>query len=383
MMDRRAFLKATVGTAASAVLVRPGWSNLGTSPSDYGPLTSLPDRIRKEELLALPRDFGYNALMADGDKLRDGLLTPDRPRQIGCFRLNGQTYAIRNHLGHGATSIGNANLSFDPASPGGSVCFILENNTNELLRDWCVLSGIEQPRFGTTTAWGTWIALDKRGNLFEANPRQRQLAKPEAVRIFGELPVGAIAYDSLNQALVATAGNELVRWLLASTPDLKAGGTLEMLSADPWNTVRESVFNWTAESAGVPSKRKIVALACRGAEIYVLTSTERLSESDLWLLRSLGGARVSVKRLRRLQTVSPESVEQMTLSPTGGVILASGQRLVAVPFNQAPFDLARTLKAGQRFMGVAFSVDGRSLLATLDRPGITVVIAGPWETGPL
>jgi len=377
-------LQAAIAAAASAVIpARLKAAAIPRGDRDYGRLAPAADRIRHETVLELPKDFSYVALTADGDKMRDGFSNPSGPRQLGCFRLNGQTYVARNHVGSGVSAIGPEASSFRPSSPGGIVCLILESGTSELLRDWCLMSGLESPTTGTRTPWGSWLAADADGNIFEAKLSQRELSKPAPLRPFGGLRVDRLAYDPAQHHLFAVGpnGRTLLRWTPKTIPDLSAGGVTHTLTAD-WQP-RGSAVTW---SEGLPSGAAtaptIRALLPRDDGLVLLTDGSKAGTTDLW---SLEARQRQVSALRRLHTIDLDaaSINQVGISPRGGLVIAAGNRIVGMASGQKPFDLVRAITKGQSIRGVCFSLDGETLLATLDQPGIFVGISGPWEKGPL
>ena len=74
--------------------------------------------------------------------------------------------------------------------------------------------------------------------------------------------------------------------------------------------------------------------------------------------------------------------DNITVSPFGGVILAEDgegvSHLVGVDADGNPFALARNEMNESEFAGVVFSEDGRTLYASIQSPGHTFAITGPW-----
>ncbi|MBV6459631.1 MAG: hypothetical protein HONBIEJF_02782 [Fimbriimonadaceae bacterium] len=384
-MNRREFLHGTAALAALAACP-PSLGALGGRPNKegYGALSPVPDRVRNETILDLPKDFRYVALAAAGDKMRDGFANPAGPRQLGCLRLNGQTYVARNHVGHGDATIGPEANSYRPATPGGVVCMILENGTNELVRDWCLISGIALPVAGTATPWGTWLAADEEGSIFESRIQQRELKAPTALRPFAGVALSQMAYDGQSHCLFAVdvKGARLLRWVPKSIPDLAAGGIAQELSLAAWQSAG-CTGKWVPTGEGsVASQHTIRAIMPHDGALLLLTSGSKTGTTDLW---QLAAPQRMASNLRRLQTIAlePASITQACATPGGGIVVAAGNRVIGFQIGQKPFDLARTSSPKTVVTGLDFSLDGSTLVANLDGPGILVAISGPWENGPL
>lgn len=384
-MNRREFLQSTAALTVFAALPRGSSAgDIRLSKDGYGTLTPAPDRVRNETLLELPKDFWYVALTADGDKMRDGFANPAGPRQLGCFRSNGQIYVARNHVGDGTSTIGPEANSHRPSTPGGLVCVILESGTNELVRDWCLLSGIEAPVAGTATPWGTWLAVDSEGNIFEARLHQRDLPKPIPLRPFGDARVGPIAYDFGSNCLFAVdpKGPRILRWAPKSISDLGAGGAVHELSALDWQP-RGGTGTWTSGATSVVTGGpKVQAVVSQSNGLLLLTAGAKASATDVWLLEAPQRMVSAVKRLQTLD-IEASSIAHACATPAGGIVVATKNRIVGFEVGQKPFDLVRTVSPKQEVRGLSFTLDGGTLIASLDEPGILVALSGPWESGPL
>jgi secreted PhoX family phosphatase len=74
--------------------------------------------------------------------------------------------------------------------------------------------------------------------------------------------------------------------------------------------------------------------------------------------------------------------DNITVSPHGGLILAEDgegrSHLVGVTEQGKAYPLARNLVNDSEFAGPVFSADGSTLFASIQSPGYTVAITGPW-----
>ncbi|WP_431930038.1 alkaline phosphatase PhoX [Nonomuraea jabiensis] len=83
------------------------------------------------------------------------------------------------------------------------------------------------------------------------------------------------------------------------------------------------------------------------------------------------------------QDTDYDGPDNITVSPYGGLILAEDgegvQHLVGVTEKGSPYPMARNDLNDSEFAGVVFSNDGKFLFASIQTPGYTFAITGPWS----
>ena len=134
-LSRRRFLGAGVGALAAAGAL--GWLY---RPRSIG--ASLGDLVADPEgILNLPPGFSCQVLQRVGDRMTDGLTTPEAPDGMACFPGDGETWVVmRNHEVHEGSSV-DSTLGFADNRGGGVTRLVVDRESGTLRSSNFVLTG--------------------------------------------------------------------------------------------------------------------------------------------------------------------------------------------------------------------------------------------------
>lgn len=281
------------------------------------------------------------------------------------------------------------------------------------------------------------------GYVFEVDPASRQVNtgnSPIALRFLGRFAHEAVAVDPATGTIYltedATGPNGLYyRWTpppgfrggpnalhdLARSAGGDTAGTLQAMSCFQGDThvadlsgatapgVRYTV-RWVdvadrdAQSASVRKQfgddrvtrsRKLEGQWWAGGGAWFVASYARSSDGSaaehdgqVWFYDPV----TETVTLQTLFGVNPDPAvdtgnydgpDNITVSPHGGVILAEDGKginhLIGVTAAGEPFPIARNELNDSEFCGPAFSADGTTLFVSIQSPGLTLAITGPWR----
>jgi uncharacterized protein len=267
LLDRRAFLKRSAGTAAAATVAlqtlgaHAVWAREGASgqapPEGYGHLKRTKSANTKEELLALPAGFHYAVISMSSAVMSDGNPTPIAFDGMAAFPGPGGTVRlIRNHEVRTTPEssvgrvIGPPSAMYDPLGVGGTTTLDFDPHKQELVQDFVSLSGTivncaggimldnfgwltcEETTAGSRQGWG-----QKHGYCFAVplnGPSPGAPATAVPIPEMGRFSHEANATDPATGIVYLTEDqsgtpNGFYRYVPAVPSDLTAGGALEML----------------------------------------------------------------------------------------------------------------------------------------------------------
>ena len=271
------------------------------------------------------------------------------------------------------------------------------------------------------------------GWVFEVPPTGK--LTPEPLRGLGRMWHEAVAIDPTDGVAYLTEDREtsgLYRFLPRQPGQLARGGRLEMLAVRGthgfdshrkselgrwldvhWLPIRDperphadvvardglGVYGQGREAGGATFRRG-EGIWYRGGRIYFIASSG--GRADMGQVFELDPIR---QRMRLLfESEGPDQLnrpDNVTVSPRGGLVLCEDAKqrrphLRGLDPSGQLFDLARNAVVldgergglrgdfrGKEWAGACFSPDGRWLFASIQWPGISFAITGPWERGAL
>jgi secreted PhoX family phosphatase len=158
-------------------------------------------------------------------------------------------------------------------------------------------------------------------------------------------------------------------------------------------------FQWSGDPSNVGGpvtrSRKFEGAWWGNGRAYVVTSFARLSDGSLaehdgqvWSYDPLTSSLRLELRMAVNRTPTgggrdkPDGPDNICVNPYGGLMLAEDgegvQHLLTVSPDGVPSVFARNARDDGEFTGVCFSPDGRWMFASIQRPGITFAITGPF-----
>jgi secreted PhoX family phosphatase len=436
---RRSFLTRSAGAAAGLSLASPldffGGPPAGaTEPARRdvaGPLLPARDQTTGLELIKLPQGFEYLSFGWTGDGMADGRPTPHGHDGMAAFRgEDGLVRLVRNHELGGYGGAFATGMTYDPAAQGGTTTLTFDPDAGaEVGAATPSLAGTIRNCGGGPTPWGSWLSCEetlevngavRHGYVFEVPAAGSSDGVP--IRGMGRFNHEAVAIDPSTGIAYLTEDatpSGLYRYVPTAPGDLAAGGRLQMLAlgAVTTQTYQDTgprdygVVSWVdiAEPDPAPGAPSVVTqgIAAGGAQFERLEGIWH-HDGTIWFVATSGGPNrgqlfalePGTDRLR-LVFHSPgsavlDSPDNICLSPRGGMILCedgSGREYLhgfTADGSIFPFAENAVVLTGHRgfhgdfsgseWCGATFEPrQGNWLFVSLQSPGITLAITGPWK----
>jgi secreted PhoX family phosphatase len=406
----------------------------------YGPLFPTPDRTTGLPLIALPEGFKYVSFGWTGDPLAGGTPTPGAHDGMAAFAAGtGLVRLVRNHERGVGASFAPANATYNPAAGGGTTTLLFDTHKGELVSAEPSIGGTIRNCAGGLTPWGTWLTCEEtvdfagspHGYIFEV-PADG-LGDPTPLRDMGRYSHEAVAVDPATGYVYETedAGSSsgFYRFVPHVEGELAQGGTLFMLKVKGTHqaTLTGAFANGTTfdvewvqimtpdnPAQGMPGNFVWSQGRVQGAATFArLEGAWYGNDAKIYVVSTSGGGSgrgqvweydPAEEQLRMLfQSPGPDVLnapDNICVSPRGGLVLCedgSGEEFLhglTVHGEIFPFAKNTAVLNGERngivgdfrgseWAGACYSPDGKWLFASLQSPGITFAITGPWKSGAL
>ncbi len=441
-MERRIFLKGVAATALGCAIGSPfdALANPGSrrrpGHSDYGSLAPVRDLTTGLPLLALPEGFSYRSMSWTGDALEGGGIVPGGHDGGALLRgRSGRLHYVRNHELSSRSPFAPGEVVYDPGAGGGTTTLVFDPHHGRHVATFPSLSGTVRNCGGGPTPWNSWLSCEetlvqppsfgeRHGYVFEvpaADP-----ADPRPLRGLGRFAHEAVAVNPWTGIVYLTedrADSGLYRFVPARYGRLRQGGRLEMLRAVDHphldagqGLTRGSSFRIDWVSIADPENAPFEQGRAQGGASFRRGEGIWFGRGRVEFCSTTGGAagagqiwRLDPRRDRlTLVFESPgrgvlNQPDNIAISPRGAAVLCEDgvgapNRVRGLSPQGEIFDLIRNdlvleeplnpaVPAGdyrrREFAGASFSPDGRWLFVSIQTPGVTFAIRGPWQRGPL
>jgi len=385
---------------------------------------SSPSGLRPDpaKILDLAPGFSYRVLERAGEPMSDGFVVPGSPDGMGCFALGPRRWALlRNHELSSGDPSGPSGpsapaASYDRNAPGCVTRLVVDSEKLERVSSNLVLAGTLRNCAGGISPWG-WLSCEEtvergHGYVFLCPSDATSVSRPNRVTSYGRFNHEAAVVDpkTLVAYLTEDRGDGcLYRFVPADVSRPFAGRLQAMkLEGAPRFDCSElrlgerRKLGWVDVPNPDPADDSVRSQALeRGAASVRRGEGAWFHGDTLYFASTSGGKnhlgqvfRLTVERENRAGTLellaastSPDALDgpdNLVVAPWGDVVIAEDgnddQFVRGLTPDGRIYDIARNARSRGELAGVCFSPDGRALFFNSQRDGLTVAVAGPWQS---
>ncbi|MGH9084847.1 MAG: alkaline phosphatase PhoX [Acidimicrobiales bacterium] len=428
---RRSFLKGAGAAAGAASLlgfeavgrtVAAGATPFAAGSGGYGPLRPTKDQTTGEELIALPRGFEYLTFGRTGDLMDDGIATPSNHDGMGAFRVGDLVHLVRNHE-RGAGAAFASGMTYNAGAGGGNTTLVFDPDQGQLVSAHASLAGTIRNCAGGITPWGTWLSCEET-TLVVGGMRHGYVFEVPAVGTASGAPLPGLGRFSHEAAAVDPATgivyltedatpSGLYRFVPTVPGNLAAGGQLQMLAIgdgavqtygdtgprdygqvswvdiavpDPAPGAMATVFQGIAGGGASFERGEGIWYSPVDGKVYFVSTSGGPSRGQVFELDPATDELRLIFHSPSLDVL--DSPDNICVSPQGSLLLCEDgsdqEYLHGLTTDGQIFRFAENLINGSEWAGACFEPkNGAWLFVSLQSPGITFAITGPWGRGPL
>ncbi len=418
-MNRRDFIKAGGMSTLAVTLGSTGLFTLGgkqtsfakssiASTAGYGPLVKDPGGI-----LDLPKGFQYRIISEEGGKLSDGRPIPAMFDGMAAFPgKHNSTVLIRNHelSGNPSYPVEGKN-PYNKNETGGTTALVVGPD-RKLEDEYITSAGTIRNCAGGTTPWGTWLTCEEtlnrgHGYVFEVDPDDPEgnISKTP-IRDMGAFSHEATATDP-ETGIVYLTEDSSPSFFYRFIPNdrsqkvgaLQKGGTLQAAALEESSSTNAGVFDSGQNFSIVwkdvdPEKPSDDAIAKDCIQFSRLEGAY-FAGGVFWFDDTSAGD----KNLGRVYRYIPatntlelfyestdsndlEMPDNICITPWGDLWIAEDgggvDRIVGLTPEGEAYTFAENRLNNSEIAGPTFSTDGKTFFVSIQSPGITFAIWGPF-----
>jgi uncharacterized protein len=381
--------------------------------------------LGRTPILQLPPGFNYTAFSITGQTMTDGNPVPGGHDGMAAFPgPNRTTILVRNHELN-PTSSGGVNVSklYDTRA-GGTTTLVVGSN-RRVVKHWGSLGGTIRNCAGGPTPWGSWITCEENTSLpngtsiFKKHGYNFEVPATSDIAVADPIPL--VAMGRFNHEAVAVEpetgyvyqtedrGDSCIyRFRPNTRGNLRSGGVLEALVIQGMPAVntgtnflqykgRALPVSWVtitdvdpaADTLRLEAHSKGAAKFVRGEGAwygnglvyFVATSGGNIGEGQVFAYDPSNDTLTLV--VESTNSAALDNPDNITVAPFGDLILCEDgdEDSYVVGVNQAGelYQFAKNNINTSEYAGACFSPDGGTLFVSLQSPGITLAIWGPWN----
>ena len=432
-MKRRSFLFAT-GMLSLSACARPLNQIISASESIVPTKSIIKD---PNNIIDVHSSLSYDIISRQGDLMSDGYSVPGNPDGMAAFSMeNNHTVLIRNHeLGRtsgrlmgpfknpSADALKLGKMHYDPNAFGGTTSIVIDNSTNQVVKEYLSLVGTMTNCAGGISPMNTWLTCEENiskkqknkishGYVFEVDPRKDYLQQPIPIKQMGRFQHEAIAFDKYRNGYLTEDRSDglLYKYVPKSRDSLIEGDlyALKIKIKDSRNWEKRNVaknreykIEWvkledvdpTSDTLREEGREKGATVFARGEGItydgnsifITCTSGGRHRKGQIWKIDPKSEQDATLELWYEVENKDGINMpDNLTIAPWGDLIVCEDNpvldRLWGITQDGKPYIIAENNYSDAELAGACFSPDGNTLYINIQQNGLTISIDGDWNS---